>query len=443
MPIERAIAESRFAYSRDTSRTRMAPPPYTPSMDVAGPAVTELFEQAFHADVLKGGRPGPEAWIDGLGALKAALVPCKTVLWHYHLPGTRQCPWCAIEQPTRTKLFGGIIKTATAVIADPEMLWARYLVLIETGPPRPLPRPSEWVRPQAAPGRLRPRWRRGMLVVAMALITLFVADVLWPIDFTKSWTEIARQLANDRTQLAVYASIWIVIIAKHMIHRLGRGLPPPVSPLQRWRRWRAANAAWRRAAAAWLAQPDPPDVSDLHPAIEALKKDLDALVAERDARVRACATPEPEAEQRARYLAGFRIEAAKLTNIGPARCAVLRSWGIDTAADVDEGRIADIPGFGKNPTDKLVIWCDMKQKAFVYNAVAIANPLEVQRIDRQLAGRRTKLMKEMRERISEVERRVGRFNSDRAALWTQVEMALHENSAQGSGTKGRLNGQSN
>ena len=32
-----------------------------------------------HADGRKGGRPSPEAWIDALDALKAALVPCKTV----------------------------------------------------------------------------------------------------------------------------------------------------------------------------------------------------------------------------------------------------------------------------------------------------------------------------------------------------------------------------
>ena len=177
--------------------------------------------------------------------------------------------------------------------------------------------------------------------------------------------------------------------------------------------------------AAWLAQPDPPDVSDLRPAIEALKKDLDALAAEREARIRACAVLEPEAEQRARYLAGFRIETAKLSNIGPARCAVLRSWGIDTAADVDEAKIADIPGFGKNLTDKLVIWRDMKEKAFAYNALPIVDPLEVQRIERQLAARRTKLMKELRERIAEVERRVDRFNSARAALWGQVETAFN------------------
>ena len=421
MPIERAIAESRFAYSRDTSRTQMAPPPYTPPMEMVGPAITDLFERAFHADGRKGGRPSPEAWIDALDALKAALVPCKAVTWHFHVRGTQQCPWCAIEQPTRTKLFGGIVKVATAAIADLETLWARYLALAEPGPPRPLPRPSDWVRPPAPP---RASWRRSLLVVATALAALFVADILWPLDLTKSWREIGQQLGNDKAQLAVFASIWIVILGKDVIGRLGRGLPPRVPLLSRWRRWRAANAAWRRAAAAWLAQPGPPDVSDLRPPIEALKKDLDALAAEREARIRACAVSEPEAEQRARYLATFRIEAAKLPNIGPARCAVLRSWGIDTAADVDEGKIADIPGFGKNLTDKLVIWRDMKEKSFIYNAAPIVDPLEVQRIDRQLAARRAKLMKELRERIAEVERRVAQFNSGRAALWTQVEAAF-------------------
>jgi DNA-binding helix-hairpin-helix protein with protein kinase domain len=110
--------------------------------------------------------------------------------------------------------------------------------------------------------------------------------------------------------------------------------------------------------------------------------------------------------------------------IDPARCAVLRSWGIDTAADVDAGKIADIPGFGKNLTDKLVIWRDVKERTFIYNAAPVIDPLEVQRIDRQLAARRTRLMKELRERIAELERRVASFNSGRAALWRQVEAAF-------------------
>jgi hypothetical protein len=52
-------------------------------------------------------------------------------------------------------------------------------------------------------------------------------------------------------------------------------------------------------------------------------------------------------------------------------------------------------------------------------------PLQVQRIDRLLAARRTKLMRELRERIGEVERNVGPFTRDRAALWAQVETAFN------------------
>ena len=125
-------------------------------------------------DARNGGRPSPEAWIDALGCPQGgarALQGGAVALPSCSAP--RQCPWCAIEQPTRTKLFGGIVKTATAAIADLETLWARYLALAEPGPPRPLPKPSEWVRPLAAP-RPWARWRRSMLVVATALLALFV-----------------------------------------------------------------------------------------------------------------------------------------------------------------------------------------------------------------------------------------------------------------------------
>ena len=67
MPIEKAIAECRFAYSRDARRTKMAPPPFTPPLAVAGPATTELFERAFHPMVASGGRPTAEDWVKASG----------------------------------------------------------------------------------------------------------------------------------------------------------------------------------------------------------------------------------------------------------------------------------------------------------------------------------------------------------------------------------------
>ena len=66
MPIERALAECRFAYSAEARRTAMTAPPFAPPMQVVGRDVTELFERAFHPDGRSGGRPSPEQWIDAL-----------------------------------------------------------------------------------------------------------------------------------------------------------------------------------------------------------------------------------------------------------------------------------------------------------------------------------------------------------------------------------------
>jgi hypothetical protein len=174
--------------------------------------------------------------------------------------------------------------------------------------------------------------------------------------------------------------------------------------------------AWRRALSTWRSCPVAPDISDLKTSIEAVKAKLDALATDRDARIRGCAVPLPEDEQRVQYLAQFRIEDAKLFNIGPARCAVLRSWGIDTAADVDEAKIADIPGFGKGLTDKLILWREHQERGFKANTAAVVDPLDVQRIDRDLASRRTKLMKELREYVLALERRMADFTAAREEL---------------------------
>jgi len=49
---------------------------------------------------------------------------------------------------------------------------------------------------------------------------------------------------------------------------------------------------------------------------------------EGETRIHALAALEPEAQQRGRYLAAFRIKSAKLANIGPARRVVLRSGAL-------------------------------------------------------------------------------------------------------------------
>jgi DNA-binding helix-hairpin-helix protein with protein kinase domain len=156
------------------------------------------------------------------------------------------------------------------------------------------------------------------------------------------------------------------------------------------------------------------------------KAQLDALSVERAARLQALAKPVSEAEQRLTYLEQFRIEDAGLFNIGAARIAVLRSWGVETAAEIDEEKVGSIPGFGRSLTERLVNWREGLEQRFHFEPAAIADPRDVQRIDRELAARRTRYVKELRRAIFALEKRINDIGDERRDLWQRVEAAFHE-----------------
>ena len=104
---------------------------------------------------------------------------------------------------------------------------------------------------------------------------------------------------------------------------------------------------------------------------------------------------------------------------------MLRSWGIETAAEVNEGKIAEIPGFGRSLTDRLVNWRERLEAKFRFEPVAVTDPLEVRKIDRELAARRIKLMKELRVGIAALEKESHSVRDNRAALWKRLEIAFN------------------
>ena len=171
-------------------------------------------------------------------------------------------------------------------------------------------------------------------------------------------------------------------------------------------------------------------------AILALKAQLDALSVERAARLQALAKPVPEAEQRLTYLAQFRIEDAGLFNIGAARIAVLRSWGVETAAEIDEEKVGSIPGFGRNLTERLVNWREGLEQRFHFEPTAVTDPRDVQRIDRELAARRTRYMKELRPAILALEKRISDIEDERRALWQRARGRLQRAHARAAPRRG-------
>ncbi len=402
MPIERAIAESRFAYARESKRTQMTQPPFTPPLAVAGLDTTELFERAFHPDGRVRTRPSPETWVKALDAAKGSLTVCGAVPWHQHASSLGSCPWCAIERGSGAKLFGGLIRVAPVALGDVETLWSRYRAIADPGPPQPLPREKDWVPPPAVRRELA---TRRVAATAMGLGVAFGA-LCAP---ASPMAAVAFIVAMAVVVLPIGLRTWM------LRSRRAQALAVLVQ----------AEQAWLAVAQDWQVKAQPPDLSGDRRAVEDLKARIDALAPEREARLRALARPVAEAEQRARYLGQFRVEDARLYNLGPARCAVLRSWGIDTAADVTQAKVAEIPGFGRNLTDRIVSWADGLQRQFRFEAGSTVDPLEVQKLDRALAGRRIKLMKELRNALGALEERINAFQGDRAADRTRLEAAFN------------------
>jgi DNA-binding helix-hairpin-helix protein with protein kinase domain len=98
MSIEKAIAERRFAFSRNTAATQVDPPPASLLLNDLPPRIGELFEAAFRTGGAQGNsRPSPQQWISELEHLIQRRCVCKIDPMHVYSPEAGRCPWCRIE----------------------------------------------------------------------------------------------------------------------------------------------------------------------------------------------------------------------------------------------------------------------------------------------------------------------------------------------------------
>lgn len=95
MPIERAIAERRFAFGRRRFSYQMDVPPNSPTLELVTSGVAELFERAFCGT--QHDRPTALEWHAGMHFLKKSLQRCKAEASHIFPGHLNRCPWCTLE----------------------------------------------------------------------------------------------------------------------------------------------------------------------------------------------------------------------------------------------------------------------------------------------------------------------------------------------------------
>lgn len=399
MSIEQAIREFRFAYGADKARTQMEPPPNTPPLSIASDEVAALFEAAFGPDGVRDGRPTPEQWIAALTALEGRLRQCATEPAHWHIDGLGQCPWCFLERRSGTLLFNTLVERVVASAFDLDAAWAAILAVQSPGL---APRISS---PAATPSPEMRRVRRSRTLAWLsggALIAWFVAiftdlqpvkvlDIpgallLTPIFlryFNRRWTAVSRlQYARDKAQI-------------DLRYKLQR---------------------WNDDASDGRFQEKLKDLMEVRDNVRRIPQ-------ERQRRYQMLER-ERERRQLDGWLANFSIETAAIPGVGPGRKAMLESYNIETAADVDTTNVRKVPGFGPALTEEMVKWRRSMEKGFRFDPGKGIDAAAIKALDQEIAAMRQELEKKLHAGPAALKRIRRQILNDRAALEPQLRTAL-------------------
>lgn len=398
MPIERAIAEFRFAYGPQRSIYGMRRPPGAIELEAMGTSVAAHFTGAFSPSGARSGRPDARSWLSILEQLKGSLRSCPTASWHQYPETGVDCLWCRMENRSAVRLFGErLVHVRDSIKIDVDALW-RAIVSVE-GPgiepalPHALPwsLPSDLVLPNRVLTVLRKLLALSLVVggliacnatveeggIILALIIYALAFAAWP-----------RIPAGKRAAV-------------------GREYTAATSE------WQEILARWEREASATAYAREVQELSDS-------RKEIVDLPNERRRRL-ASLSVHREGHQRQLYLDRFRIDRAKIRGVGDERTAMLASCGIETAADVDSYKIRQIRGFGETLTLELIRWREKHERNFVFNPHQPVDPRLIRSLDNDLALRRDQLVMKLRQGPSHLRRRTEEIRRARTRLYPDLE----------------------
>lgn len=408
MPLEKAIAQFRFAYSRRRD-VDMEPPPAVPGLRDFPPQLAAAFELAFGPNGPKE-RPSAKQWIALLKELEDSLRTCAVHSLHHYPATSSECPWCRMEKLQGVQLF---VPFSHAFAADPsaklgtvsgdlDAIW-RAIEAVQPPPQGPhtpfvhtvSPGPSE-----AATGAKPKPWKRklwGLVVLTIAGLVMFEQPSFWPV-----W---------------IGGGIWALVL----LFADGIG----GSHLQFTSTARDVEQRWLQALHEWQSRNDQTDFAAAKARLTTLKAEIERLPAKEQERIQAYAANR-RAEHLRTHLEKFQLRRFKITGIGPSKQATLRSYGIETAADVSPAALLRVPGFGPVSSRPLLEWRRKHEATFNYVVTpTAADRAVITSIKNEFAKRGTELKAKLATGPAELKKVVAETRQKLSAVDPTLQR-LHE-----------------
>jgi DNA-binding helix-hairpin-helix protein with protein kinase domain len=406
MPLEKAIAECRFAYTRDNRLTQMAPPPASLPMSALPPQIWALFERAFGREGSRDGmRPTPKEWIAALEGLAASLKTCQSNQGHYYLNSIAVCPWCDIEVKSSSTLFPVIIRFTNGNQSF-QVLWQQVLAIKNPGP---APSLSDLTAISYSPskeaqeiGKKVKRFEKRIFAILGTVLVVTLG-----IGFYSGYSPWQLVLIG--------IGIWGLIHCKKAKAKLVVGIEQHLKVVEN--QWKELSSNW----ASWATEAG---FTKVRRPLDELKQKYDALQHERQCKLQKLWDTRHQ-QQLLSHLDRYRIDSANIEGIGPGRSATLQSYAIETAADIDDWRIEGISGFGPKLRGKLCDWRDQCVRTFVFDSSRGVSDVELQAVDRDIIIKRRKLEQELAVGVAQLARTSDQILERRKHLYSQASSILN------------------
>jgi DNA-binding helix-hairpin-helix protein with protein kinase domain len=130
--------------------------------------------------------------------------------------------------------------------------------------------------------------------------------------------------------------------------------------------------------------------------------------------------------QKQKFLERFFIDSAEISGVGPARKAALRSFGIETAADVSRNRVMQIKGFGESLTRAMTDWKASVERRFVFNPAAAISETDKNAVRAKFGARKNSMSATLVGAAAELQRFRQMANSRAISLQPQLDQAAKQ-----------------
>ena len=359
LPLGQAIAQNKFAFSllRQAS-TGIIPPPGALALDVFPALIRQGFETAFGLD--PAARPNASSWIRALTTLKDFLRRCDDVKSHFYPDSAKGCTWCAVSATAGgIEMFPEIAMDVEGIPGDTrateqairEFLALQFPVVAELVPKSMTSSRKRSVKLREAKKIRRGQALIGLLMLAGSGVGLFYAAVYWFV-----WLGLAG---------------WGAVL-------IGSG---KVKPKPFHDAFLQADQALEREIDTFVGRSGLAEVAKMRADVLSaipIYRSIDDHLKEELVKLKST----HEARQRAAFLDRFLIQRAIISGIGPVRKATLVSFGIETAADINQFSVRQVPGFGDVMTRNLLEWRHKLESRFRYepsrNAQDVADESRLQ-----------------------------------------------------------------